>query len=458
MKKLSLLAASLAALGACGTDDSEPNVTDPPITPTTFKVRIANVAPWTVLKSSTHATRVDGTTGPIRPGETYEIPFTAGRGQKVSFVSMLGQSNDWFFGPGPQGIALYDADGNPRAGDVTSEIYLWDAGTEIDQEPGVGDATGPKQPSADYGAPDPIAKVRQLAQTVTLSDGSTFTLPAIASMIRVTLVPGANRRFVLRIENVSTDMTLQTSAGPSGVGMSPPVWAVHVRDGAFFETDQPDRDHGLELVAESGRNAILGESLRALSGAATPISPGVFAVHRDAEPLYALGLEDLGIGIERLAEDGNAEVLRDTLATNARLIQLSASGGFDTPVGADKPGAARPGGAYELTIEAVPGDRLSFATMFGMSNDWVFATRPEGIALFDTQDRPVRGDVGDAIAIYDAGTEIDQELAIGAYTGPQQAGPDTGPADPIAQFREVPQTVHAAPARTHLRVTLEPVE
>ena len=63
MLKLSLLAAGTAALlGACGTDDSEPNVTDPT---TTFKLRIENVAPWTVLKSGTHATRTDGTSGAI---------------------------------------------------------------------------------------------------------------------------------------------------------------------------------------------------------------------------------------------------------------------------------------------------------------------------------------------------------------------------------------------------------
>lgn len=454
MLKLSLLAAGLtAALGACGDDDS-PDVTDP-TTPTTFKLRIENIAPWTVLASGTHATRTDGTTGPIGPGQAYELAFTAGKGQKVSFASMLGQSNDWFFAPGPAGIALYDADGNPRAGDVTSEVYLWDAGTELDQEPAVGDATGPKQPGPDYGAPDPVGTVRQLGQTVTLSDGSTFTLPAISEMVRVTLVPGANRRFTLRIENVSTPATLVTSEGPRGIGMSPPAYAVHVRDGALFDPDQPDRAQGLELVAESGRNLVLGDNLRALAGAATPISPGVWAVHRDPEPLYALGLEDLGLGLSNLAEDGNAAPLREAISTNARLMQFSATGGFDTPVGAGQPGPARPGDAFEITVEGVPGDHLSWASMFGMSNDWFFATRPEGIALFDEFGEPVRGDVSRAIAIYDAGTELDQELAIGPDTGPQQAGPNTGAADPIAIVREA---AHRFPASTHLRVTLEPVE
>lgn len=454
MKKLSLLAASLAALGACGTDDMVPPATD--LQPTAFKLRIENVAPWWALKSAHHTVKVGGASGAAGPGEAFEIPFTAGRNQKVSFATMLGQSNDWFFGPGPAGIALYDADGNPRSGDVTGEVYLFDAGTEIDQEPAVGDATGPRQPSPDFGAPDPIAKVRQLEQVVPLTAGGTFTLPAIAEMIKVTLVPGANRQFVLRIENVSTSSTLVTSQGARAIGISPVVWALHIQDAPLFAEGAADRGQGLELVAESGRGQSLGAAMRALSGWSTPISPGVYVVHQDPEPLYALGLPDLGLGLERLAEDGNAAPLREAVDANARLMRLSSAGGFDTPVGRTQRGAARPGDAYELTVMGLPGDHVSFATMFGMSNDWFFATRPEGIALFDADGAPRRGDVTGAIAIYDTGTELDQEPAIGDATGPQQPAPDTGAADPVRQVREVPAAVHGFPASAHLRVTLEP--
>ncbi len=454
MKKLSLLAASLASLGACAADDTAPPATD--LQPTTFTLRIENVAPWWALKSAHQTVKVSGASGAAGPGEAFELAFTAGKNQKLSFATMFGQSNDWFFGPGPAGIALYDAEGNPRAGDVTGEIYLWDAGTEIDQEPAVGDATGPRQPSPDFGAPDPIAKVRQLGGTVSLTAGGTFTLPPISSMIKATLVPGANRQFVLRIENVSTSSTLVTSQGARAIGISPVVWALHIADAPLFQPDAPDRGQGLELVAESGRGGDLGAAMRALSGWSTPISPGVFAVHREPEPLYALGLADLGLGIERLAEDGNAAPLRGALDTNARIMGLAAAGGFDTPVGKPARGPARPGEAYELTVSGLPGEHVSFATMFGMGNDWFFATRPEGIALFDADGTPRRGDVTGAIALYDAGTELDQEPAIGADTGPQQAGPDTGAADPVDQVREVPASVHGFPASAHLRVTLEP--
>lgn len=266
MKQLSLFAAALtAALGACTTGDVDP---DRMLEPTTFKVRIENVAPWTVLKAGTHETKVTGQAGPLQSGESFEIPFTAGANQRVSFVAMLGQSNDWFFAPKPEGIALYDDAGNPRSGNVTSEIFLFDAGSEIDQEPAVGDATGPRQPAPDFGAPDPIAMVRQLAKTVPLTAGGTFTLPNIADMIQVTLVPGANRQFTLRITNVSTATTLVTSQGSSAIGISPAVWALHIAPAPVFAEGVADRAQGLELVAESGRGAMLGSAMTALAGAA----------------------------------------------------------------------------------------------------------------------------------------------------------------------------------------------
>jgi hypothetical protein len=453
MGKLSVLAIGLSVgiVGACGTTSEDDDLT------TAFVLRIENVAPWKVLKAGTQTMKVDGTTGGAGPGAAFEVAFTAGRHQQVSFASMLGQSNDWFFGPNAEGLSLYNEDGNPIVGDITDQVYLWDAGTELDQEPAVGDATGPRQPSPEYGAPDPDAMVQRLGQQVTLDDGSTFALPPIDAMIRVTLNAVAEGQFVLRIENVSTATTLVTSQGTSGVGVSPPAWALHTDRGPIFEGGTPDRGQGLEDVAESGRSARLGGSLAALAGTSTPVSPGVYAVHRDPEALFALGVDDLGIGLESLAEDGNWAPLLATVSTYAAQMQLVEVGGFDTPAGATQIGPARPGAAFEVVVRGAPGDHVSFATMFGWSNDWFFATRPEGIALFDEWDAPRRGDVTSALALYDAGTEVDQELAIGRDTGPQQTGPNTGAADPLRQVREVSPTRHAPAVSSHLRVTLTPM-
>ena len=453
--RLSITLTTLAAawMTAACSDDSTPGG-GPGGGTQQFRVTIENIAPWTVLKSGEMNQRVDGSTGALASGGAYEVTFTAGAGQAVSFATMLGESNDWFFSPGPAGIALYDGSGAPRSGDVTSEIRVWDAGTEVDEEPAVGGSTGPQQTAPDQGAPDPNPTVRALGQTVPLSGGGSFQLPPVDEMIRVTLTPGANRRFTLRIENVSDDGTLVTSLGARQIHLSPFVWAVHIADSPLFDEGAADRGEGLEQIAEAGRTAMLGSVMGELSGHATPLSPGVYVVASEGEPLYSLGAADRGQGLERIAEDGNARPLSETVSATPPEGTVI-DGFFDTPAGIDAPGAARPGSSYEFTVEAAPGDRLSFATMFGMSNDWFFGTPPAGIALFEASGEPVSGDVTGMIEIYDAGTELDEEPAVGAHTGPQQEGPDSGPADPVAQVRV---SSYERPATAHVRVRIEPVE
>ena len=449
-------AAGLAAAGTACTDDvpAEPGPDGNVLpTPRTFGVRLENVGPWTVLKSGLASTKVVPSPGPLGPGEAWDVTFTAGRGQRFSFAAMFGESNDWFFGPGPEGIALYDDASNPVTGDVTAQVGLWNAGTEIDQEPAVGDSTGPRQAAPDAGAPDPDGTVRPVPVLAPLTAGGTFTRPATEQMIRVTVTPGANRQFTVRIQNVSTATTLVTSAGARDVHISPAVWAVHAAPGPLFTPGLADRAQGLELVAESGRGTSLSTVLGVLSGASTPISPLVWATHRASTPLYELGEADPGLGLERLAESGNPQLLAAAMA--AGRSGLVASGVIDTPVGAAMPGAARPGLAFEGELVAVPGDRLSFATMFGMSNDWFFATDPDGVELFTPGGEPVAGDVTHMVGLYDAGTELDEELAIGPGTGPQQATPDSGLPDPIRQVRAVGSR-YPFPASSHLRVVLTP--
>ena len=57
---------------------------------------------------------------------------------------MMGQSNDWFYAPVESGIELFK-DGKAISGDITSQIIVWDAGTEVDQEAGNGADQGPRQ-------------------------------------------------------------------------------------------------------------------------------------------------------------------------------------------------------------------------------------------------------------------------------------------------------------------------
>ena len=51
-----------------------------------------------------------------------------------------------------QAIDLFDANGNPVTGDVTDKFLLWDAGTEVNQAPGLGADQGPRQKGPNTGA------------------------------------------------------------------------------------------------------------------------------------------------------------------------------------------------------------------------------------------------------------------------------------------------------------------
>lgn len=89
--------------------------------------------------------------GPIRPGDSYEFTFTATAGMNLFMTQMFGQSNDWFYAPGRNGIALFDSKGMPVNGDITDQFYLWDAGTEKDEEIGIGPNQGPRQKGTNTG-------------------------------------------------------------------------------------------------------------------------------------------------------------------------------------------------------------------------------------------------------------------------------------------------------------------
>ncbi|HTL31964.1 MAG TPA: spondin domain-containing protein, partial [Kofleriaceae bacterium] len=197
-----------------GVDDNDPTALHP------FTMRFENVAPYTVLKASVAYTQPGQTVGSnLAPGQFYEIRFTAGTGQNLSLATMLFESNDWFFATDPAGIPLY-TNGQPLSGDITSLLHLYDAGTEADEEPGVGLSTGVNQAMATAGSPDSNKLVRLVDDVVTLSNGAQFARPSVASMIRVTVTPGTQRDFLVRVENVSTTDTLVTSAGNRAITLT----------------------------------------------------------------------------------------------------------------------------------------------------------------------------------------------------------------------------------------------
>ncbi len=136
----------------------------------------ANVSEHGVFNTPTNA----GGPGPLLPGsgEMYEFSFTASQGDRVSFATMLVQSNDLFFAPSDRGLALFN-DNTPLNGDITAQIMLWDAGTEVNEEPGVGPNQAPRQSGPNTG-PDENGPVRLVSQ---VNDG--YVYPPVTSLIRV---------------------------------------------------------------------------------------------------------------------------------------------------------------------------------------------------------------------------------------------------------------------------------
>jgi hypothetical protein len=122
----------------------------------------------------------DKSAGPILPGKAYEFTFPAAPGQRLTLAMMFGQSNDLFYAPGADAIALFDAKGNALTVDVTSKLQLWDAGTEVNEEPGLGANQAPRQTAPNTGSAE--------QGTVRLVNDR-FTYPKTGDVLRVTITP-----------------------------------------------------------------------------------------------------------------------------------------------------------------------------------------------------------------------------------------------------------------------------
>jgi hypothetical protein len=120
--------------------------------------------------------------GPIPPGKGYSFEIEAAPGQSLSVAWMFGQSNDLFYS-NERPIALFNAAGKPVKGDMTAQLSLWDAGTEVNEEPGLGQNQGPRQKTPDAGVAEheSVGHVRDR-----------FTYPSTASVLRMTITPAGD--------------------------------------------------------------------------------------------------------------------------------------------------------------------------------------------------------------------------------------------------------------------------
>ena len=170
------------------------------------------------------------------------------------------------------------------------------------------------------------------------------------------------------------------------------------------------------------------EGMTASNGQRVPfaLSPGMFVLSEKNAALFAEG-KPARNGLEMQAEDGDPSGLVASLVAMHHSSNLH--GVFNTPVGGMAAGPIRPGDSFEFTVTAMPGMKFFMTQMFGQSNDWFYAPAANGIALFDAKGNPVNGDITEKFILWDAGTEKDEEIGIGANQGPRQKGPNIGEAE-----------------------------
>ena len=379
-----------------------------------FVVSVDNVSDFRFHDSGAFATPVGASEpGPLPPGGAYQWTFRAMPGDRLSFATMLVQSNDWFLAPDEFGIPLFQ-DGSKMTGDVTDYVLLWDAGTEGDGVPGEGPFQAPRQSGPDTGPADPMNHVRRVL---------TDLIPPTDELVRVTLSDAGGHMFRLRIENISGSSDFASPLAP-GVGV------VHVAPAPLFINGEPDFGMGLEGLAEDGVVGPLAEALAPHTGVNSPLAPVAYTVHTEANPLFVPG-ERASSGLERLAEEGDPSGLVEMLPGDA--------GAQAVGRGASGPGPILPpDGNFSFEITASPGDHLSLASMLGQSNDWFYALHNQ--PLFDAAGEPIEGNFTHAVALYNAGTEVDEPIGFGPNQAPRQPAPNTGPAEgvPVERVTEMP--------------------
>ncbi len=183
------------------------------------------------------------------------------------------------------------------------------------------------------------------------------------------------------------------------------------------------------------------------------MSHGVYAVHSEGWPVFEPQESALSAtGLERLAEDGNVRPMQAYLERHPDVVE---SGIIYKTLGSERGAELWPGDVYEFHISADPGDKLSFATMLMQSNDVIYGPRDGRLELFSDSGRPISGDVSGEFAVFDAGTEVNEDPLTGPNVGINQQWLNAGDAED-GEVRTPDDGFAWPPASRILRVTLRP--
>jgi hypothetical protein len=117
-----------------------------------------------------------GGPGALFPSNSYSFTVDAEEGDKLSFATMLVQSNDWFFSA--DNLELF-SNGVALSGDITDMIVLYDAGTEVDEYAGAGNSQPVRQSGANSGVDENGTAMTEVYLNA--------NVPEISEMIKVTI-------------------------------------------------------------------------------------------------------------------------------------------------------------------------------------------------------------------------------------------------------------------------------
>ncbi|WP_263787406.1 PKD domain-containing protein [Salinibacter grassmerensis] len=429
-----------------------------------FEVTIENVGQIAAPGDSTLPITKSGTFGgmsPIGSGDTETFRFSVGAeelpgtGMALSFASRhipSDDADDAFYAFRPEGIPLFRESGAPLGQDgpvsVTDSVRLWDAGTEApdDQIVEITDDNGDgmlEEEGVQYPATSDVISVSIESKEDPVSAGGS-----------------GGYEFTVTVENV---------ADPSqNIELSPGTYAAHfdqtpaadpsdvspeedVRYPGFIGLEDSTASTGLADLAQNGDPSAHATELDGATGITVPLSPGAVATHSDDIQPFRLTRAAYG-GIESLAEDGNPGTLVETLGGASAVTDGASFGGgpllptkeVTFIVDADTPG------------DDYPGDRLSIATMHIQSNDYFYAFDPAGLPLFKENGDPINRNVTDALSLYDAHTESDQEPGVGVNQAPRQSGANTGPSE-SGTVERVASDIEDTPLFDVIEVTVTPV-
>ena len=185
------------------------------------------------------------------------------------------------------------------------------------------------------------------------------------------------------------------------------------------------------LVENISQSTTLSSALSPLVWSLSPQAGALLKEDQTASPEF-----------EKLAEDGAPEALADRADVDTIKGHLS--------------GPIAPGSQMSFRFKAKPGMRLSFAGMLVETNDIFVALQSESMTLFDADNEPIApGPL--TLALWDAGTEVNQAPGQGADQAPRQALANTGSSENsvIKHLDEINDGFSYPEAGQLLRVTLQ---